>query len=131
MVDEVYATVNDRNKLVKTLAMELGKDAIRVNALCPGSVAGPRIEKVMRRDAEAGGIDWETEAEVKAGSLAGITLWVWQRATRFDQTKTSPFGTIRQNQNPRRATKLRHASLIGLLGIVRPHFVTEHPIRAS
>lgn len=45
--------------LVKTLAMELGKDAIRVNALCPGSVAGPRIERVMRREARTGDIPIE------------------------------------------------------------------------
>ncbi len=37
--------------VTKTLAMELGKDEIRVNAICPGSVEGPRIEAVMQRDA--------------------------------------------------------------------------------
>ncbi len=37
--------------LTKTLAMELGKDEIRVNAICPGSVEGPRIEAVIQRDA--------------------------------------------------------------------------------
>ncbi|MDZ7769053.1 MAG: SDR family NAD(P)-dependent oxidoreductase [Woeseiaceae bacterium] len=39
----------------KTLAMELGPHAIRVNAICPGSVAGPRIERVIERDAAARG----------------------------------------------------------------------------
>jgi NAD(P)-dependent dehydrogenase (short-subunit alcohol dehydrogenase family) len=37
--------------LTKTLAMELGGEEIRVNAICPGSVAGPRIETVIQRDA--------------------------------------------------------------------------------
>jgi len=37
--------------LTKTWAMELGADNIRVNALCPGSVNGPRIEQVIERDA--------------------------------------------------------------------------------
>ena len=37
--------------LTKTLAMELGEDEIRVNAICPGSVEGPRIEAVIQRDA--------------------------------------------------------------------------------
>ena len=37
--------------LTKTWAMELGKDRIRVNAVCPGSVEGPRIDRVIERDA--------------------------------------------------------------------------------
>lgn len=37
--------------LSKTWAMELGPEAIRVNAICPGSVAGPRIDGVIERDA--------------------------------------------------------------------------------
>ncbi len=41
--------------LTKTLAMELGPFGIRVNALCPCSVAGPRIEGVIERDAKTRG----------------------------------------------------------------------------
>ena len=41
--------------LTKTLAMELGGDDIRVNAICPGSVEGPRIESVIQRDARVRG----------------------------------------------------------------------------
>ncbi len=37
--------------ITKTLAMELGPLGIRVNAICPGSVEGSRIEKVIERDA--------------------------------------------------------------------------------
>lgn len=37
--------------MTKTLAMELGVDGIRVNAICPGSVSGPRIDAVIERDA--------------------------------------------------------------------------------
>ena len=33
--------------LTKTIAMELGKYNIRVNAVCPGSVSGPRMDKVI------------------------------------------------------------------------------------
>ena len=37
--------------LTKTLAMELGSDGIRVNAICPGSVRGNRINRVIEADA--------------------------------------------------------------------------------
>lgn len=33
--------------LTKTLAIELGPDGIRVNAICPGAVNGPRIDSVI------------------------------------------------------------------------------------
>lgn len=39
--------------LTKTMAMELGEDKIRVNAICPGSVEGDRINRVIEKDAEA------------------------------------------------------------------------------
>ena len=37
--------------LTKTWAMELGPFSIRVNAICPGCVEGPRIDGVIERDA--------------------------------------------------------------------------------
>jgi len=42
--------------LTKTWAMELGPLGIRVNAVCPTSVSGPRIEAVIKRDAEQRGL---------------------------------------------------------------------------
>lgn len=45
--------------MTKTLAMELGADQIRVNALCPGSVNGERIDGVIQRDARQRGVSEE------------------------------------------------------------------------
>jgi NAD(P)-dependent dehydrogenase (short-subunit alcohol dehydrogenase family) len=42
--------------LTKTWAMELGRHNIRVNAVCPTSVEGERIEGVIRADAEKRGL---------------------------------------------------------------------------
>ncbi|MFT5334002.1 MAG: NAD(P)-dependent dehydrogenase (short-subunit alcohol dehydrogenase family) [Halioglobus sp.] len=42
--------------LTKTWAMELGSHNIRVNALCPGSVNGERIERVIEKDAQERGV---------------------------------------------------------------------------
>lgn len=41
----------------KSLSIELGGDGIRVNAICPGSVAGRRIESVYANKAAARGVD--------------------------------------------------------------------------
>lgn len=39
--------------LVKSLAIELGMDNVRVDAVLPGLVAGPRIDRVIAARAEA------------------------------------------------------------------------------
>lgn len=43
--------------LTKTLAMELGPHGIRVNAIAPGSINGPRMDRVIAAHAEADGLD--------------------------------------------------------------------------
>ena len=45
--------------LTKTWAMELGPHNIRVNAVCPGCVSGPRIDGVIDRDAKERGVSAE------------------------------------------------------------------------
>jgi NAD(P)-dependent dehydrogenase (short-subunit alcohol dehydrogenase family) len=48
----------------QSLAKELGPDGIRVNAILPGIVKGPRMEGVIRARAEQVGVPYETmEAE--------------------------------------------------------------------
>ena len=50
--------------LMKTWAMELGPLGIRVNAVCPTSVEGNRIDAVIRRDAQQRGLSFEQVQEV-------------------------------------------------------------------
>jgi NAD(P)-dependent dehydrogenase (short-subunit alcohol dehydrogenase family) len=57
--------------LVKTLAMELGPHAIRVNAICPGDVDGERIRRVIAAEARNRGM---TEDEVRAERVAAASL---------------------------------------------------------
>jgi NAD(P)-dependent dehydrogenase (short-subunit alcohol dehydrogenase family) len=45
--------------LSKSLAIELGPDQIRVNAICPGAVEGDRINRVIAAKAAAFGITFE------------------------------------------------------------------------
>ena len=49
-------------EFTKTLAMELGPFGIRVNAICPSSVEGERIDAVIERDAKRRG---KSAAEVR------------------------------------------------------------------
>lgn len=42
--------------LTKTLAMELGRDNVRVNAIAPGSVNGDRMDRVIAAHAKADGM---------------------------------------------------------------------------
>jgi NAD(P)-dependent dehydrogenase (short-subunit alcohol dehydrogenase family) len=57
--------------LMKTAAMELGPKGIRCNAIAPGSVEGPRIDRVFAAEAEAKGM---TPQAVAAGYAAGTAL---------------------------------------------------------
>jgi NAD(P)-dependent dehydrogenase (short-subunit alcohol dehydrogenase family) len=55
----------------KTLAMELGSYQIRVNAICPGPVAGPRIDGVIDAKARARGVPFD---EMRETYLNGISM---------------------------------------------------------
>jgi NAD(P)-dependent dehydrogenase (short-subunit alcohol dehydrogenase family) len=54
----------------KTLAMELGGYGIRVNAICPGPVAGPRIDGVIDAKARAHGVPFDKMREVYLNTLS-------------------------------------------------------------
>ncbi|HZX56268.1 MAG TPA: SDR family oxidoreductase [Ilumatobacteraceae bacterium] len=60
--------------LTKTWAMELGSAGIRVNAICPGSVGGPRMDGVIERESATTGVSAEAiragyENQVSMGSF--------------------------------------------------------------
>jgi NAD(P)-dependent dehydrogenase (short-subunit alcohol dehydrogenase family) len=59
----------------RSLAMELGADGIRVNALLPGIVAGDRQQRVLQAKAQARGISFE-EVERLAFSYTSIKEYV-------------------------------------------------------
>ena len=43
--------------LTKSMAMEAGSYGIRVNAICPGSVSGPRMDRVIEAEAATRNVD--------------------------------------------------------------------------
>ena len=61
--------------LTKSLAIELGPHNVRCNAICPGSVRGPRINRVIEGEAKLRGVPFEEVAQeiVNNQSLARFT----------------------------------------------------------
>ena len=57
--------------LMKTLAMELGPDGIRVNAICPGAVSGDRMDRVIANEARTRGI---SEDKLRSGYADCVSL---------------------------------------------------------
>ncbi|MDP6969037.1 MAG: SDR family oxidoreductase [Gammaproteobacteria bacterium] len=57
--------------LTKTMAMELGPQQIRVNCICPGSVNGERIDRVIASIASATG---ESTAKVRMDNVRNTSM---------------------------------------------------------
>ena len=80
--------------LTKTWAMELGPLGIRVNALCPGSINGERIDRVIHADAKQRGVTPQLVREqyarqvslrqfVEAEDIASMALYLTRAAGRM------------------------------------------------
>ena len=61
--------------MTKSLAIELGKYNIRVNAVCPGSVSGDRMQKVKESKAKSTGIS-EKELQRDFESMTSLNTFV-------------------------------------------------------
>ena len=63
--------------LTKTLAMELGKFKIRVNAICPGTIKGDRMKKVVRDKAKFLKTS-QSQIEKEFISMASMNSWIYE-----------------------------------------------------
>jgi NAD(P)-dependent dehydrogenase (short-subunit alcohol dehydrogenase family) len=83
----------------KSLAIELGTDGIRVNAILPGLVAGDRIRRVLEAKAQANGRSF---AEQEAEALRNVSLRCYvtpQDIANMALYLCSPFGATISGQS--------------------------------
>ena len=63
--------------LTKTLAMELGKFNIRVNAICPGTIKGDRMKRVVKDKAKFLKVP-QNAVEKEFISMASMNSWIYE-----------------------------------------------------
>jgi NAD(P)-dependent dehydrogenase (short-subunit alcohol dehydrogenase family) len=63
--------------VTKTLAMELGKFKIRVNAVCPGTIKGDRMVRVIRDKAKFLKVS-KKKIEKEFVSMASMNSWIYE-----------------------------------------------------
>jgi NAD(P)-dependent dehydrogenase (short-subunit alcohol dehydrogenase family) len=82
----------------KTLSIELGPDGIRVNAILPGPVDGPRIRAVIKAKAEAAGLS-ENEMAERTVATTSLRCFVTQQdIANMALYLASPFGATISGQ---------------------------------
>ena len=62
--------------ITKTLAMELGKNKIRVNAICPGTIKGNRMVRVIRDKARYLKIS-KKKVEKDFLNMSSMNSWIY------------------------------------------------------
>ena len=84
--------------LTKSLSIELGPDGIRVNAILPGPVDGPRIRAVIKAKAQASGIS-ENEMTERTVATTSLRCFVTQQdIANMALYLASPFGATISGQ---------------------------------
>jgi NAD(P)-dependent dehydrogenase (short-subunit alcohol dehydrogenase family) len=84
--------------LTKSLSIELGPDAIRVNAILPGPVDGPRIRAVIKAKAKAASIS-ENEMTERTVATTSLKCFVTQQdIANMALYLASPFGATISGQ---------------------------------
>ncbi len=84
--------------LTKTLSIELGPDGVRVNAILPGPVDGPRIRAVIKAKAAAANIS-ENEMTERTVATTSLKCFVTQQdIANMALYLASPFGTTISGQ---------------------------------
>jgi NAD(P)-dependent dehydrogenase (short-subunit alcohol dehydrogenase family) len=63
--------------VTKTLAMELGKFKIRVNAICPGTIKGDRMVRVVRDKSKFLKVS-KKQIEKEFISMASMNCWIYE-----------------------------------------------------
>ena len=63
--------------VTKTLAMELGKFKIRVNAICPGTIKGDRMVRVVRDKSKLLKVS-KKQIEKEFISMASMNCWIYE-----------------------------------------------------
>ena len=63
--------------MTKTMAMELGKFKIRVNAICPGTIKGDRMRRVIRDKAKFLKVS-KKEVEKEFVSMTSMNNWIYE-----------------------------------------------------
>jgi NAD(P)-dependent dehydrogenase (short-subunit alcohol dehydrogenase family) len=82
----------------KSLSIELGGDGIRVNAILPGPVDGPRIRAVIKAKADAAKIS-ENEMTERTVAVTSLRCFVTQQdIANMALYLASPFGTTISGQ---------------------------------
>ncbi len=82
----------------KSLAVELGSDRIRVNAILPGLVAGDRIRRVIEAKAQARGVSFREQEEEALRNVSLRSYVTPHDITNMALYLCSPFGATISGQ---------------------------------